>query len=293
MPDAHNHSESIRAGSNLPFGTDEDAFAVCSSPYRQSRITMLITSVLLGLGALTFLVLFGYQLYRFLTTGGAYAPTTVPWPVVLGHFLRAVGLGLLCGQLAKLALNIDRGTGGLSSDFAVCHRRLWQTVPCVLAVLAAFAVFEAVYTSNRDLYGFFRPEFESGFVLLEPNRIQFRRASEAPVKDWLKEKVRHTGREFYVSPKPEISGIDIRQAMLRIAEIFPGTQTVEVHIQFTEEGGKKMERLTKSHLTKPLAVFLDGKLRSTPRIFSPISERAQITNVLEVEEAARLIHEKR
>src|SRR5438132_14370137 len=54
-------------------------------PFRQARTAMLVICVLLGLASVASLVCFGYQLNRLLATGGAYVPTTVRWPDVLGH----------------------------------------------------------------------------------------------------------------------------------------------------------------------------------------------------------------
>lgn len=80
--------------------------------------------------------------------------------------------------------------------------------------------------------------------------------------------------------------------MVRIFESFPGQQHVAVDLQFTEGGTKKFERFTRENLTHPMAVLLDGELRAAPRIFTPISKNAQITGVLTMEEAARMIRNR-
>jgi hypothetical protein len=259
---------------------------------RQTRGAMLVTSLLLGLGTITSLGFFGYQLYRFLMTGGAYAPTTVPWPNVVGHFIRAVGLALLCLQLAILGFNIDANTGALSNSFAKLHRNLWRTVPCVLLVLAAFTVFETTYMSKRDVYDyFFRPEYQSGYVLLKPGRVEVRRASEAPVDRWVKKTVHSTSKELFVAPEPEITGSDIHRVMVRVWEVDPGRQVAEVQIQFTKEGKEKMNKLIQSHLAGRFAFFFDGELRSAPWVFSPISGDPILTNVFTPEEAASMIRQ--
>jgi hypothetical protein len=224
-----------------------------------------------------------------LATGGAHVPTSVPLASVLGHILRAGGLGFICWRLMKFANCVNAKTGKLSDEFASRHRIFWKTGAWTLSLLAAYAVFEIAYPPPRDPYGFFRPEFESGFVLVGPHRIEFRRGSEEPVKGWMRRKVRDSERALFVSPTTELGGNDIRLAMVRIAEIFPGNQTVQLHIQFTDEGAKKMAECTKGHLTKPLAVFIDGELRAAPHMFSPISGDAQLSNLFTLEEAARMI----
>jgi hypothetical protein len=260
-------------------------------PFRQARTAMLVICVLLGLASVASLVCFGYQLNRLLATGGAYVPTTVTWPNVLGHLLRAGGLGLICWRLTKLVVSVDAETGEVSARFAARHRSLWKTAAWVLSVFAVYAAFETTYAWRRGPYEFFRPEFVSGYVVVEPGRIEFRRGSEEPIDGWSKMKVRDSEKEFFVSPTREITGGDIRRAVVRIAEIFPGNQSVELSIQFSDEGARKMDKLTRSHLRKPLAVLADGKLRAAPRVFSPISGDAQLTNVFTLQEAARMIEE--
>jgi hypothetical protein len=266
-------------------------FALPLLPYRQARRAMLVTAAVLALASVASVVAFGYQFYRFLATGGAIFPTTVPWSNVLGHLIRACGLGLICWRLMMLAVSVDAKTGGLSEQFAVRHRSLWRTSALVLVLLAAYAAFEAYYTRQRDTYGFFRPEFQSGFVEVRPDRIEIRRGFDEPVEGWLRMKAPDAKTEVFVSPVAEIAGKDIRSAMVRIAELYPGSQSVELRIQLTDEGSTKMYQLTNSNLTRPLPVLIDGKLRAAPRVFTPITSDAQITNVFTLEEAARMIRE--
>jgi hypothetical protein len=250
---------------------------------------MLIVCVLFGLAFTTSVGFFCYQLYRFWATAGLIVRTSVPWPLILGHLLRAAGLGYLCWRLAKVVDGVNSAEAS-SDEFALRQRRFWKASAWVLSLLAVYAVFEISYTSRRDTYGFFRPEFESGFVEISPDRLEVRRASEEPVIEWVRMKVRSSEKDVFVSPVAEIIGKDIRRAVVRIAELFPGHQAAELHIQFTGEGAAKMERLTRSHLTKPLAVLVDGKVRAAPRVFTPIlSGDAQLTNVFTLEEAAAMI----
>ena len=101
---------------------------------------------------------------------------------------------------------------------------------------------------------------------------------------------KHDSEEhLFVAAESEVTGRDIADATIDITEIFPGNQAVGLHVRFTEGGKRKMENLTKTHQTRPLAVLIDGKLRATPRIFSIISGDAQLSGVLTLEEAAKII----
>ena len=42
-------------------------------------------------------------------------------------------------------------------------------------------------------------------------------------------------------------------------------------IGFTKKGGEKFRMLTQDHVKERLAIFLDGKLRTAPLVYEPIS----------------------
>jgi hypothetical protein len=50
-----------------------------------------------------------------------------------------------------------------------------------------------------------------------------------------------------------------------------------------------MEALTNVQRSHPLAIMVDGNLRGAPRVFSPIRGDAQLSGILTLEEAARII----
>lgn len=57
----------------------------------------------------------------------------------------------------------------------------------------------------------------------------------------------------------------------------------------TAEGADKMLDLTTTHRTKPLAALWKGELRSAPRVFSAISQSAQLSPFFTIEEASQMI----
>lgn len=251
------------------------------------RTAILVVAALAGLASVVCFAWFVYQAYRFWATAGLHVPTTIAWPTPVGHFIRGIGSGLLCWQLAKLAKHVATGE---PAEIWPRQREFWYACAWTLSVLAIYGMFEFTYSWHRgDPYEFFRPEFESGYVEIRPDRIEFRRASEALVPGWVNTPLRDSDKELFVSPMAEISGRDIRRAIVRIAEVFPGRQEVELRVQFTDEGAARMERFTMSQVTNPLAVMIDGELRSAPRVFSPISRDAQLNNVFTLEEAAAMI----
>lgn len=251
---------------------------------------MIAVAVLASFAAIGAASLFAYSLYRFFATGGWLFWTTVPWPSVPAHLLRAVGFLWLAWKAGKLAGSIDRIDGSADASFPTWNRSFWTTAAVTLTLFAGLWTFEKVHLSIQDPRNFFFPaELQSGYVAIQKDRIQFRRASETPVQGWEKMEYRGGASSFFVSPEVEVSGDDIELAVVRIGEVFPGAQATSVDIQFTPSGAEKIRRLTTEHLTKPVAVLLDGQLRSAPRVFTPISKSSQLTGFVTPGEAALMI----
>lgn len=288
-PDNPQHQKETEWEGEKAFLGDTAVNAERRDPSPSVRKPMLIVCALLGLASVTSFGFFAYQCYRFYATAGLLVPTTVPWATVVGHLMRAVGLGFICWRLSSVARSVDIFAAQNNSR-APSERFFWRASAWVLSGLAIYGVFEIASNWASDRYGFFRPEFESGFVAINPERMEFRAGSERQIPGWVRMKQRESEKELYVSPIPDISGKDIKRVIVRIAEIFPGNQSVGVHIEFTEEGANKMNAFTSKNLRNPMAVLVDGELRAMPRVFTAISGDAQLSNVFTIEEAVVMIH---
>jgi len=90
---------------------------------------------------------------------------------------------------------------------------------------------------------------------------------------------------IWISPEVALSNRDIARAYAdRTAEGKPC-----VGMLLTEDGGLKLARLTKSHIGALLAIILDGRVNSTPKIMDEITGgRAQIHGIFTEEEAGSL-----
>ncbi|MCX7831306.1 MAG: protein translocase subunit SecD [Actinobacteria bacterium] len=63
----------------------------------------------------------------------------------------------------------------------------------------------------------------------------------------------------------------------------------KVDMEFTDEGAKKFEEITARYVGKQIAIVLDGKVMSAPRVIEKISGgRAEITGNFTIDEAKRL-----
>lgn len=68
--------------------------------------------------------------------------------------------------------------------------------------------------------------------------------------------------------KTELSGADLNRAYVSFDDT---TAQPQVSLDFSEEGGKKFEEITRRNVGKPLAIFLDNVPLSIPRVDEPIA----------------------
>jgi len=119
----------------------------------------------------------------------------------------------------------------------------------------------------------------------EPRKLslELRLASHEKVEGW--EKVPGPGPQnipLWISPEVAISNRDLTRAYVeRTSEGKPG-----VGIILTEEGALKLARLTKSHIGENVAIILDGRVMSVPKIMAEITEGRAIIHGEFTEESA-------
>jgi protein-export membrane protein SecD/preprotein translocase SecF subunit len=102
---------------------------------------------------------------------------------------------------------------------------------------------------------------------------------EGPVKDETTGKV--IGTQFYVVQKTaKVTGRDLKDARPDLGEF----NDPIVSFTFSHEGGQRFGELTASSVGKPLAIVLDGRVMSAPRIESRITDRGIIRGQFTQEE---------
>jgi preprotein translocase subunit SecD len=126
-----------------------------------------------------------------------------------------------------------------------------------------------------------KPKFEPG-----KHALELRLASYQKVEGW--ERILGPEPQFiplWISPEVALSNRDITRAYAdRSSEGKPC-----VGIILTEDGGLKLARLTKSHIGESVAIILDGRVSSIPKIMGEITGgRAQIHGIFTEEEAGAL-----
>lgn len=115
--------------------------------------------------------------------------------------------------------------------------------------------------------------------------LQVRRAQREPAEGL--EKVGVPGRPsqpIYLHPTVELTNADVAEADLGHTE----SGGIAVDITLTAEGAKKFSELTASHINRPLAFLIDGKLVCAPVILSKLSTHVQILGNFSEVEAERI-----
>lgn len=116
-------------------------------------------------------------------------------------------------------------------------------------------------------------------------KVEFRRAEDKPAKGLKEVLIEGTKERVYLHKRAELTNEDIAEARGNVLE----DNTRAIAILFTAEGKKKMEKLSKEHLKKRVAIIIDGKVVCAPVLEDVISERALIRGNFTLEEVERIV----
>jgi preprotein translocase subunit SecD len=126
-----------------------------------------------------------------------------------------------------------------------------------------------------------------GGVLQAQTQLTMNAAAEDPVPAWQKMEIE--GRSVWVNPTPAITSADIQGAEPATDRNYGNF----VKVVFTDAGAKKMRELTTAQMNKLIAIVLDGKLISAPKVRGVISTEGIITGKapdgLSIEEVRRIL----
>jgi preprotein translocase subunit SecD len=115
-------------------------------------------------------------------------------------------------------------------------------------------------------------------------KLELHRAEDAPAEGLTESAVLGRPEKIYLHPEAELTNADIAGASVTTDD--NGKPVVSVAL--TVDGAKKMAELSKSHLHKPLAIMLDGRVVLAPRIMSEMSGGVQINGNLTKEAAEKI-----
>lgn len=108
--------------------------------------------------------------------------------------------------------------------------------------------------------------------------VEFRRASFEEIEGWKEAKLKGGEKKIFLHPQAEIDLSDVEEVSL---ERNDQLDELSVVVSLSEEGGKKMRKLTQSHLFKPLAVLVDGEVIMAPVIRESIGGKISISGLKE------------
>jgi preprotein translocase subunit SecD len=116
-------------------------------------------------------------------------------------------------------------------------------------------------------------------------RFEIRLAETQPAKGLTEAIVEGTTRKVYLHKEAALTNKDVAMAQATTRD---GDSAV-IDVRLTEDGAKKLAKLTANHVGQPLAIMLDGKVLAAPVVRDPITGgKALITGNFTKEEAARI-----
>lgn len=114
-------------------------------------------------------------------------------------------------------------------------------------------------------------------------RFELRLAEERPVAGLVVAQVENTGQIIYLHPETVVGNDDIAGAAA-----VNGTAGFAVEVQLLPTGADRLREATQTHIGRPIAILLDGRVAMAPTVRSPIGDSAVITGQLSETEARRI-----
>jgi preprotein translocase subunit SecD len=130
---------------------------------------------------------------------------------------------------------------------------------------------------------------QTGKINFEPGKIEFelRLASNEKVEGWEIGLVPGPPKTpVWISPEAALTNADIARAWAE-----PVADGFGVGFMLTEEGSLKLARLTKSHIGENVAIMVDGRVMSAPKIMAEIIGGRALIRGKFTEETAELLAE--
>lgn len=113
--------------------------------------------------------------------------------------------------------------------------------------------------------------------------LEFCLASNASADNWTEHAVPDTDDTVFVSPKPVLTGRDIK----KVSFFKDANRQPAIGFTLTDEGSAKMWKATSQNIGKRLAILLDGKVVSAPTIRSGIKKEGVISGSFDNEALLR------
>jgi preprotein translocase subunit SecD len=104
--------------------------------------------------------------------------------------------------------------------------------------------------------------------------LEVRLAEAAPAPGLVEMTVQDSNEKVYLHREAVVTSADVVQAT-----VVPGITSVNfnVAVTFNSAGAARMARATASHLNKPVAILINGRLVAAPKVRAQISDQAVIS----------------
>lgn len=116
-------------------------------------------------------------------------------------------------------------------------------------------------------------------------RFEVRLAETQPVAGLIVGRVAGSGRVIYLHPEMIVTNDDIAQSWVRQDD----PDHFSVSVEFLEAGAQRMRQATATHVGRPVAILIDGKVVTAPVVRSTISNSAWINGDYTKAEAERIV----
>ena len=119
----------------------------------------------------------------------------------------------------------------------------------------------------------------------KPVKLELRLAEPEPQEGLTEALIPGGNKKIYLHEEVIIANKDIVEARA-VKDDTLGVFQIEV--TFTEEGARRVEKITEENLGKYMAILFDGRIISAPLVQSKISDKAVISGHFTEEEAERI-----
>jgi preprotein translocase subunit SecD len=143
--------------------------------------------------------------------------------------------------------------------------------------------------SRRDFIGLACLGLVAPFATARPDEkkvvVEFRIAEREPADGLTEMTVIGTKDKVFVPKRAVASNADIAKASAGV----DAASNPCIDVVFSDTGAKKMAVISEKNRDKLLAILIDGKVVSAPRIIEKFSDRAQITGKFTKEDVEKLV----
>src|SRR6266850_4326786 len=171
----------------------------------------------------------------------------------------------------RVRLTILRTTPVDRSTTSV-HARLTIVAALAIAMMGVIAVGYQIWVYGTT-------------PVLAAVRFEVRLAEDYPIPGLVVAQVADSGRVIYLHPEIVVGNEDIAQSWV----LQDGPARFGVTVQFLPPGAERMRQATTTHLGRPLAILIDGRVVMAPVVRSPIGDSAMITGDFTRAKAERIV----